>query len=135
MTYVPNPVRSQPLCANAASIAYGRGRCPVGGCAEATMAANTAAATKNGTLSSSERANGRFSTKRSCARNTAGKVTTESFPATANRNSANEEMYHQRAFAPPWRYRRYVRNEGRAKAAATRSLRLATHAIASTCAG
>src|SRR4029077_11137963 len=119
----------------AASMAHGRGRCPVGGCAEATMTANTPAATTNGTLSSSERASGRFSKKRWCARNTAEKVATKSFPATANRNSASEEMYHQRAFAPPWRYRRYVRNEGRAKAAATRSLRLATHAIASTCAG
>src|SRR5947208_16320229 len=101
MTYVLNPVRNQALCANAASMAYGRGRCPVGGCAEATMIANTAAAATNGTLSSSERASGRFSTKRSCATNTTGKVATESFPATATRNSATEEMYHQRAFAPP----------------------------------
>ncbi len=101
MTYVPNPVRSQPLCAKAASMAYGRGRCPVGGCAEATITANTAAATTNGTLSSSERASGRFSTKRSCARNTAGKVATESFPVTANKNSVSEKVERDLASPEP----------------------------------
>ena len=74
---------------------YASGRLPVGGWAEAAPKAIKTPTTKNGTLSRSDCFSGRFSTKRSRASNTAGKVATESLPATPRRNKNTEAPYHQ----------------------------------------
>src|SRR5205809_6965720 len=103
MTYFPNPVNNQKFCSSPTDKTYACGRFPMEGWAAATANAIKPAPRTNGTLSHNDRDSWRLSTKRSYASSTAGKVATESLPATAQRNSSTDATYHRLAADPPWR--------------------------------
>jgi hypothetical protein len=99
ITYSPNPVSNQRLCTHDFDKMTVSVCPPVSGCAFDTAKASRTEASKKGILSIKERSSGRFSTNQSYKTNTAGKVATESFPATANKKRNNDNEYQRLAFS------------------------------------